>query len=80
MNTCEAVVQCSVQPLIWAILENKFWVKFTLGEDIYVSYVTVPMEAIVHPLCVIPDIGGELNAYFVILPKQNWSRFFGDKI
>jgi hypothetical protein len=78
VNTCEAVIQCSVQPLIWATLENKFLAKLTLGEDINISYVTVPVEAIVHP--VIPDIGGEPDAYFVILPKQNWSWFFGNKI
>jgi hypothetical protein len=73
VNTCEAVIQYSMQPLIWATLVNKFLVKFTLGEDTNMSYVTVPLEAIVHPLCVIPDIEGEPNAYFVILPKQNWS-------
>ena len=32
-------------------------VRFTLGTDLNVSYVTVPVEAIVHPLCVIPGIG-----------------------
>jgi hypothetical protein len=55
-------------------------VRFTLGTDLNVSYVTVPVEAIVHPLCVIPDIGGDPNEYFVILPKRNWSWLFGDKI
>ena len=60
--------------------ENEIAAKFTLGTDINVFYVTVPVEAIVHPLCVIPDIGGDSNEYFVILPKKSWSRLFGNKI
>jgi hypothetical protein len=53
-----------------------------IGEQVLVNtpYVTVPVEATVYPLCVISDIGGEPNVYFVIFPKQNRSQFFGDKI
>jgi hypothetical protein len=40
----------------------------------------VPIEGLVHPLCVIPDSGGDRDIYFVNLPKHNWSRFFGEKI
>jgi hypothetical protein len=54
---------------------DKIAAKFTLGTDIHVSYVTVPVEAIVHPY-----IGGGSNEYFVVLPKKNWSRLFGNKI
>ncbi len=79
-NSCEGVIQCCVQPILWDKVETKFLLKFTLGTDINVSYVTVPVEAIVHPLCVIPDIGGDPNEYFVILPKRNWSRISGNKI
>ena len=79
-KSCEGVIQCSVQPILWEKVETKLLQKFTLGTDMNVSYVTVPVEAIVHPLCVIPDIGGDSNEYFVILPKKNWSRLFGSKI
>ncbi len=79
-NSCEGVIQCSVQPILWDKVETKLLLKFTLGTDKNVSSVTVPVEAIVHPLCVIPDIGGDPNEYFVILPKRNWSRLFGNKI
>ena len=72
-NSCEAVIQCSVQPILWAKVETNMLVRFTLD-------VTVPVEAIVHPLCVIPDTGCDPNEYFVVLPKRNWSRLFGDKI
>ncbi len=40
----------------------------------------VPIEALVHPLCVIPDCGGDGDIYFVVLPKRNWSQFFGERI
>ncbi len=63
-----------------AWVETKLLQKFTLGTDMNVSYLTVPVEAVVHPLCEIPDIGGDSNEYFVILPKKNWSRLFGNKI
>ncbi len=79
-NSCEGVMQCSVQPILWDKVETTLPVKFTLGTDINVSYVTVPVEAIVHPLCVIPDKGGDPNEYFVILPKRNWSRILGNKV
>jgi len=41
---------------------------------------SVPITALVHPLCVIPDEGGDKNTYIIILPKRNWSRYFGDKV
>ena len=74
--------QIQIQPvsLIWSALENNFFVKTTIGTDIDVSYVIVPISALVHPLCVIPDDGGEWTSYIIILPKHNWSRYFGDKV
>jgi hypothetical protein len=57
-----------------------FFVKLKLGTDFNISFVTVPIEGLVHPLCVIPDSGGDRDIYFVVLPKRNWSRFFGERI
>jgi hypothetical protein len=57
-----------------------FFVKLQLGTDVNISFVAVPIESLVHPLCVIPDSGGDRDIYFVVLPKRNWSRFFGEKI
>jgi hypothetical protein len=51
-----------------------------LETDINISFVLVPIEALVHPLCVIPDSGGNRDIYFVVLPKLNWSQFFGERI
>ncbi len=76
----EAVIPCSVQPLLWSTVERFFFVKMKLGTDFNISFVTVPIEALVHPLCVIPDCCGDSDIYFVVLPKYNWSGFFGERI
>ncbi len=57
-----------------------FIVKLKLGMDFNISVVMVPIEALVHPLCVIPDSGGDRDIYFVALPKPNLSQFFGERI
>ncbi len=77
---CEAVIQCSVKPLRWSVVERFFFVKLQLGTDFNISFVTVPIETLVHPLCVIPDSGGDRDICFVVLPKRNWSQFFGERI
>jgi hypothetical protein len=41
-----------------------------LGTDFNILFVTVPIEALVHPLCVIPDSGGDIDIYFVVLQKM----------
>jgi hypothetical protein len=51
-----------------------------LGTDLNISFVMVLIQALVHPLCVIPDSGGDRDIYFVVLPKCNWSLFFGKRI
>ena len=33
-------------------------------------------EAIVGPCCVVPNIGGEKNAYFQVKPRRDWSKLF----
>ncbi len=76
----EAVIQCSIKPLLWSVVERNFIVKLKLGMDFNISFVTVPIEALVHPLCVITDNGGDRDIYFVVLPKRNWSQFFGERI
>ncbi len=66
--------------LRWIDVEHNFFCKNTLGHTFEVSVVTVPLSALVHLLCVIPDYGGDKNSFIVVLPKGNWSSFFGDKI
>ncbi len=53
----EAVIQCYKKPLYWSDLEEKFILKTIIGTNIDVSYVTVPISLLVHPLCVIQDYG-----------------------
>jgi hypothetical protein len=76
----EAVIQCSVQPLLWSVVERIYFVKLKLGTDFNISFVTVTIEALVHPLCVIQDSGGDRDIYIVDLPKCNWSQMFGERI
>jgi len=78
-GSTEAVIQCSEKPLIWSDVENNFMVKLKIGTDMEISYVTVPITAFVHPLCVIPD-GYDQSSYIIILPKRNWSKYFGDRV
>ncbi len=67
----EAVIQCSEKPLIWSDLEETFIQKAIIGTNIEVSYVTVPISLLAHPLCVIPDYGGHSTSFIVVLPKSN---------
>jgi hypothetical protein len=76
----EAVIQCSVKPLLWSTVERMFFVKMKMRTYFNISFVMVPMEALVHPLCVSSDGGGHINIYFVVLPKRNWSQFFGERV
>jgi hypothetical protein len=77
----EAVIQCSTKPLNWITVEKKFIVQFKLGVNFNISFVTVPIVALVHPLCVFADNEKEnCDTFYVVLPKRNWSRYFGDRI
>ncbi len=79
-GTREAVIQCSVNPLSWDDIQQNFVMYFQLGQNFDVSFTIIPIESIVHPFCVIQDDGENINRYFVVLPKRNWSRFFGNQI
>ena len=79
-STIEAIVQCAKHHLSWDYLLSKFIVSIEIGDDFDESFVVVPIEAIVHPLCVIPDDGDNPFRFFVILPRRNWSNYFGQSI
>jgi hypothetical protein len=79
-GTCEAVIQCSLNPLSWDNIQQNFVVDIEIGQNFDVSFVFVPIKSIGHPLCIIPDDGDYMNKYFVVLPRQNWSCFFGNNI
>jgi hypothetical protein len=75
----KAIIQCSLKPLSWDHLQEKFIVEIELGTNFNVSFVTVPVNSIIHPLCVFSD-EEKLNRYYVVLPKRNWTHFFGNSI
>jgi hypothetical protein len=76
-GTHEAVIQCLLNPLSWEDIQQNFVVDIKIGQKIDVSFVFVPIKSIVHPLCIIPDGGDNMNKYFVVLPKQNGVVFGG---
>jgi len=76
----EAVIQCTEKPLHWSRVKKNFLEKVILGNDDAISTVTVPLSSLVHPLCVIPDYGGNATSYIAVLPRRNLSRYFGDRI
>jgi hypothetical protein len=79
-NSTKAIIHCTEKPLEWSRVQKEFVVNVNLGKDYHVSVVTVPLSSFVHPLCVIPDYGADGSSYLVVLPRRNWSRYFGNKI
>jgi hypothetical protein len=80
-GTCKAVIQCSINPIDWEDIQQNFIVEIQLGSNFPVSFAIVPIDSIVHPLCMFPDDGSDqTNSYFVVLPKRNWSWYFGNNI
>jgi hypothetical protein len=76
----EAVFQSTEKPSRWSRVKKNFLVKVSLGTNDAISTVTVPLSSLVHPLCVISDYGDNGTSYIVVLPRRNWSRYFGDRI
>jgi hypothetical protein len=80
-GTREAVIQCSINPIDWNNIQQNFIVETQLGTNFHVSFLIVPIDSIVHPRCMFPDDGSnQTNKYFVVLPKRNWSWYFGNNI
>ncbi len=75
------VIQCSIIPIDWEVIQQNFIVETQLRTNFHVSSVIVPIDSIVHPLCMFPDDGSDqTNKHFVVLPKRNWSQYFGNNI
>ena len=79
-NVTEAVIHCAEKSLKWSDVEENFIVRTKLGSRVEVSIMSVPISSLVHPLCALPDYGSDSLSYIIVLPKRNWSRYFGDKI
>jgi hypothetical protein len=85
----ETVVLMENKKLQYSVHQNQFIgtqlttliAQIKLGMDFNISFVTVPIDALVYPLCVIPDNSEEgCDTFYVVLPKRNWSRYFGKTI
>jgi len=68
----EAAIQCSSKALNWITFEKQFIVQIKLSINFNVSFVTVPIEALVHPLCVFPDINKDctVTLFMLCYPKE----------
>jgi hypothetical protein len=62
----------------WVLKQKTSRVKIGMLFD--VSFVIVPVSALIHPQCVTPESFMGEDTFLIVLPKQNWSCFFGDKI
>ena len=76
-NDLKVVVLCSVESVPWSELENNFVVRFRLCEDEGEEQL-IPLSALSHPLCVVPDYGADEDdsQYLMVLPKGQWSDYF----
>ena len=76
-NELKAVILCSVDTVPWSELEKHFVVQFTLCEDEGEEQI-IPLSALFHPLCVVPDNGADKDEhkYLMVLPKGQWSGYF----
>ena len=57
-------------------LKDQFFGKTTIGTNMEVSYVTVPISSLVHPLCVFPDFGAHRRSYIIVLPSATGVDFW----
>jgi hypothetical protein len=56
----EAAIQGLSKPILWSTVERRFIIPIKLGTDFNISFVSFPIDALVHLLCVFPDnIDGE---------------------
>ena len=46
------------------------------GEMVGRKFYLADVEAFADPCCIIPDIGGKPNRYFVVKPRNQWSSLF----
>ncbi len=77
-----AVVQSSSEssPMSMERMGKDFISKFHMPNDLDECTYAVPLESIVHPLCVFKNYGGQNREYFCTLPQRKWGRYFGEQI
>jgi hypothetical protein len=66
----KAVIQCSVKPILWMTVKKHVIVPVKLGTNFNILFITVPIDALVHPLCALPDLGGETDAFFYCITQK----------
>ena len=46
------------------------------GELVGRQFYLADVEAFADPCCIVPDIGGKSNRYFVVKPRNQWANLF----
>ncbi len=59
---------------------ERLFLKMKLRMDFNVLFVTVPIDALVHQLCVIPDCSGDSNIYFVVYQNITGANSLGKEL
>ena len=65
-----------VSELFKPLTKDVIWVDGEVGGEYNPKYYLVPVESIVGPLCVIPDIGPDKTRYFRVLPRRKWAALY----
>jgi hypothetical protein len=79
-DTLYAVVHAADDYLNWDYFKESFICEFNLGLVEKCLYI-VPVESIVDPLWVVPDIGGSKKSkHLCCLPERMWGDYFADYI
>jgi hypothetical protein len=82
MDSIHVVIQSSKDLVSMETLTTEFVSKFTMppNDNIDNSTYLVSISSIAHPLRVFKNYGGLCTQLFCALPKQQWGRYFGDRI
>jgi hypothetical protein len=69
-----AVVQSSPESLPMSMdrMSSDCFSKFHMPENLDEYTYAVPIDSIVHPLCIFKNYGGPNRQYFCTLPQRKW--------
>ena len=76
----QAAIITSSNCVPWERRVRDFISPFRMNYNNPQNYAFVPLSAILFPLLVFPDMGGDKDKVFCAIPKRNWGDRFDNKI
>ncbi len=67
-------------PMSMDRMSFEFVSEFHMPENLDEYTYAVPIDSIVHPLCVFKNYGEPNRQYFCTLPQRKWGHYFGEKM